>query len=793
MRERTLSSLALLLLAWGPTAHAQVAGRLIEEVSVAEQEGYAIVTLVFGCDVRYVSHFPATSGDMVRVRLSPGAACGSPAAGWVVPPVIDSRGVVRSVSVDRNLGRDADLTIRWSRSENFAVVPPTNGRGLRVLVSRPETKRAKVTVQEVTGGASVYAVNLDVAREPFDAASISAARQSTGVRTYVSETVVDGQKWYRLRAGPFVSEADARRVLAAARTRYPKAWLAVSDDTPTTAAGVPEAVTGVARTTAPGNATLTQQDIDQAMKRAEELMRRKDYAAAIQLLTRLTEQPEFPQRAQAQELLGLARERSGQLAHAKAEYEEYLRRYPQGEAAGRVNKRLRALTFAASPASRQARESAASESHWRVYGGVSQIYRRDSSSFDNGTVSSSGTTQDAILSDVALAARRSGERYDFATRASGAYGLDLMSDGPGNDATVTLLFAELTDRMLGWTVRGGRQSGSLGGLIGTFDGLYAGYQVAPKLRLNTHLGYPVDSSRSAPSSERSFYALSADVGTFAEAWDVSVYAIDQTYSGLTDRQAIGSELRYFRPGRTFVGLLDYDLHFGTLNDVLLLATATLPSNWTVAVNYDHRKSPGISTRNALIGQQVRSFDQLFGLFSTAEIERLARDRTAESDTYTVSLSRQFGERWQWSTDLSSLSISATPASGGVEATPATGTDLIFSTQALGYGLFGRGDVSSLGFQYQAGDATDTISLGLHAQLPLSRGWLITPRLRVDQRQFHLDGSTQLLYSPGLRTELRLQNLSLELEAGAEIGQRTLDDASADTTRYYFSLGYRYDL
>ena len=211
-----------------------------------------------------------------------------------------------------------------------------------------------------------------MARQPFDAAAIAAAQQSTGVRTYVSETVVDGQKWYRLRAGPFVSEADARRVLAAARTRYPKAWLAVSDDTATTATGVPGAVTGVARTTAPGNATLTQQDIDQTMKRAEEQMRRKDYPAAIQLLTRLTEQPEFPQRAQAQELLGLARERSGQLAHAKAEYEEYLRRYPQGEAAVRVNKRFRALTFAASPASRQARAATADDSRWRVFGGVSQ-------------------------------------------------------------------------------------------------------------------------------------------------------------------------------------------------------------------------------------------------------------------------------------------------------------------------------------------------------------------------------------------------------------------------------------
>ena len=101
--------------------------------------------------------------------------------------------------------------------------------------------------------------------------------------------------------------------------------------------GLPDAVGSVAATRRPGNATLTQQDLDQTMKRAQEMFRRKDYAVAIQLLTRLTEQPEFPQRAQAQELLGLARERNGQLAHAKAEYEEYLRRYPQGEAADRVS------------------------------------------------------------------------------------------------------------------------------------------------------------------------------------------------------------------------------------------------------------------------------------------------------------------------------------------------------------------------------------------------------------------------------------------------------------------------
>jgi hypothetical protein len=775
----------------GPTL-AQVAARLIEDIGVSEQDGYATVNIVFGCNVQYVSHSPAGSSDTLRVRLIPGADCGSPAAGWVVPPVLDDRGVIRAVNVDRTMGRNVDLAIRWSKSEQFVVVPASNGRGLRILLSRPEEDRSNVAVREVTGPVSAYAVNLDASRQPYTADAIAAASQVTGVRTYVSETVVSGQKWYRLRAGPFVTESDARRVLTTARTSYPKAWVAVSDDAAMSEVGLPDAVGSVQTTTAPGNTTLTQQDIDRTMKRAQEMMRRKDYVVAIQLLTRLTEQPEFPQRAQAQELLGLARERNGQLAHAKAEYEEYLSRYPQGEAAGRVSKRLRAITFEASPASAQARAAAANQSRWKVYGGISQTYRKDTSSFDNGSVSTSATTQDAILNDVALAARRSGERYDFAMRASGSYGVDLLSNGPGNQGTVALLFAELRDRTLDWTVRGGRQSGSLGGLIGTFDGLYAGYQVLPKIRLNAHLGYLVNSTRLAPTSDQKFYALSADFGTFAEAWDMSLYALTQDYVGYSDRQAIGTEVRYFRPGLTFVGLADYDLRFGDLNDVLLLATAALPARWTLSANFDHRKSPGLSVRNALIGQPVTRFDELFGLYSAAEIEQLARDRTAESDTYTMSLSRPFGERWQWSMDVSGVSMSATTASGGVEATPASGTDLIFSTQTLAYGLFGRGDVSSLGLQYQTGNTIDTISLGLYSQLPLGEAWRLTPRIRVDQRQYHNDGSTQLLYAPGLMAQLRWQRLWLEFEGGAEIGKRTLGSSSADTTRYYFSLGYRYE-
>ena len=136
-RTPGLAPLALLALLGGPAA-AQVAGRLVDEVSVAEQDGYATVTVVFGCNVQYVSHVPASTGDTLRVRLVPGPDCGSPAAGWIVPPPLDDRGVIRAVDVDRTMGRNVDLAIRWSKAEQFVLVPSTNGRGLRILLVRPD-------------------------------------------------------------------------------------------------------------------------------------------------------------------------------------------------------------------------------------------------------------------------------------------------------------------------------------------------------------------------------------------------------------------------------------------------------------------------------------------------------------------------------------------------------------------------------------------------------------------------------------------------------------------------------
>lgn len=72
----------------------------------------------------------------------------------------------------------------------------------------------------------------------------------------------------------------------------------------------------------------------------------RQYDRAIAILTKILSGPETSFAADAQELLGIARERNGQLAHAKAEYDTYLQKYPSGPGADRVRQRLQAMATA---------------------------------------------------------------------------------------------------------------------------------------------------------------------------------------------------------------------------------------------------------------------------------------------------------------------------------------------------------------------------------------------------------------------------------------------------------------
>ena len=74
------------------------------------------------------------------------------------------------------------------------------------------------------------------------------------------------------------------------------------------------------------------------------------------------------------------------LAHAKAEYEEYLRLYPEGDGAERVRQRLEGILTARAKPKEKLRKTKREkdEGKWnsKVYGSFSQFYYRDVSFTD---------------------------------------------------------------------------------------------------------------------------------------------------------------------------------------------------------------------------------------------------------------------------------------------------------------------------------------------------------------------------------------------------------------------------
>jgi hypothetical protein len=514
-----------------------------------------------------------------------------------------------------------------------------------------------------------------------------------------------------------------------------------------------------------------------------------DYPTAIRLLTRLVEYPEHPRRAEAQELLGLARERNGQLAHAKAEYDEYLRRYPDGPAAGRVAQRRDALATLDSKPRVAAVAGKEGAMNWSSFGGWSQEYRYDSTSVKASGISTDFASQSMLITDGDFSLRGRGERYEVQTRVSAGYLYDLLPDGPGSETRVSIAYGDLADRRLGLSARIGRQSG-YSGVLGTFDGLLLGWKPQPTLRLNLVAGSPVDSTTDAYASSRRFVSAGASWSGWIEGLEISPYVIDQTYDGYADRRAIGSEVRWFTPGRTVVGLFDYDVDYAAINMAMLLGTIELPERYTLTASLDHHKNPYLTTRNALSGQPVESLRELVTLFGETTVRSLAEDRTADVDTVSLGVSHPLGTRFQWTADASATRVSDLPASGGVEAIPGTGTEIGLGAQLIGNSLLSSGDVTIFGLRWYEGDVARTISASMSSRFPIWGHLRAGPRLRFDYRTFSDTGLTQWVASPALRIDWNSRHTTIEFEAGGEWGSRELAVDQEDSSRYWFSLAYR---
>src|SRR5258708_11286812 len=380
---------AALLVALGTSAIASAQsltsgpGRFIDSVEVNDHEDQVDMVVQFPCSLRYLTHQPASEGKELRIQMLPQGDCGVSPGSQIegeLPPLSGGAHIIDAVRVESDIPGQITLVFNFLKSERYVLAQGADPRGLRLRLIDRARGRGKVMVNEPTGPETSYAVNLESQPKDFTPEALQLARDRLKVAVFVSQAVVEEQTWYRLRAGPFDKRADAEPVLNQALADYPRARLAIGDEV-TSNAGAAETLPAVERMGA--DPALDPAALAALVAGGPRARPRRDYTKAIAALTKLQRQPEFPLRASMQELLGLARERSGQLAHAKAEYEEYLRRYPGGEAAERITRRLATLRAAFLKAQTGTGGGGAAPGGWILNGGFSQMYRNDGTTVTN--------------------------------------------------------------------------------------------------------------------------------------------------------------------------------------------------------------------------------------------------------------------------------------------------------------------------------------------------------------------------------------------------------------------------
>jgi hypothetical protein len=815
--ERLLPGLALAALAAlgaaGAFAQTPLAGvrRLVDVIEVNDHEDQVDLTMVFNCSMRYVTSLPASEGKEVHIQLAPLADCGVSPMSQIAsetPPVSGGSNIVTAARVESMAPGQITLTLDFRKNERYVLAQGVDPRGLRLRLIDRARGRGKILVGQSTEEVANFAVNLDSQPKPFSEADIQRAHELLKAPAFVSEAVVDGEKWYRLRVGPIDRRSEANRLLNLALPSYPRAWLAIGDDAVTSDANATMAQVASPPVERMGSdPALLNEELKKLMAAARTAMDRHEYPTAIALLTKLQRQPEFEGRARAQELLGLARERSGQLAHAKAEYEEYLRRYPHGEAAERVAFRLKILRAAEAKA-RTGREAKGDSLGWEVTGGVAQMARYDGERITNGAVPTNTPVpaaptinQNALFNDVDLFARRRGETFDMVGRLSAGYDKSFAQDqgAVGNATRVTLASFEVLDRSLGLLGRLGRQANNADGILGTFDGLFLSWQFKPSWAINAAAGYPVEQLVIAPQTQDRFETLALAYTPKNAHWDASLFAANEVFEGFRARRAVGVEGRYLASWVSLVGVVDYDTQFRSLNTASLVGTLQLPARWSLSFDAERRNSPVLNTRNALIGMTFTDLGQLEQAgFTPDQIYQLAKDRTPITDNYSFTVNKPLGARLQFTTIVSATETGATPASGGVAAIPGSGMLLTYQGQLYGSSLWHTGDFHVVTVTYGNTVIGRIESISTNSRFPIAGAWRLGPRFTVNRLKADTDGSTNTTYVPSLLLDYERERKLFQLEVGGQLGQREafLQLANGtfvqtqNTTRYYVSVSYR---
>jgi tetratricopeptide (TPR) repeat protein len=822
-----------------------VTDRVFSDVNAQTIGDCTTLRINFNVRVQIISSFPQTSGRELHVRITPLDAANVLGNGREALRVPEGIKALSSISYEGDDSGGPTLSLFFKDKVDFIVESSPDPQTVIIQISKAgkfgacETgKTAKSAANDGADEAKadipipsgLYVINL--LSKPGEIGMLPDASKSALGNSILYDTSYeqDGQTWHRLRAGFYNSRDEALAATQALTAQFPEAWV-VKVNSKERLQGVltrrRDQGAGPQATQIVPKVPLTVEQTEQMqvlIKQSEDSIKSDETDRAIQLLTQALAIPENDQSPRALELLGLMRERKGQSAHAVAEYEDYLRRYPEGEASDRVRQRLSALKVGGSDAPTELRSASggsaagsADDWRWGLRGSVSQFYYRDQSTtrfldstridpnnVDTIEAINSSINQNQLLSTADITVTGGNDRSVVTMRTAGSYSKN-FDKLRGDQKSLSALYLDFSDKKLGVSVRLGRQTRNSAGVFGRFDGGLLGLQIKPRVKINLVAGFPVSSSRVTHiDQQRKFYGASLDLGARNDKLQGTVYWFDQrTKGGFYDRQSVGGEVRFLTNKFNGFGLVDYDVHFKKVNLALMTLNYTFPDRSNFSVTADYRQSPLLTTQLALIGQRdlnatiVNNLTDLNQFYTKAELKQLAIDRSQKSKTITVNYSRPITGKLQANLDFTAAHTGSSPASGGVFAVPSTGTEFYYGAQLIGSGLLMSNDIYILSGRMSDSQRSRSYTLDLNARLPVTRKFRFSPRARYGIRDDKLTNGKFTQFQPSVRFNYYpIRGSELELEAGANFSRQTstLGMTSTRTSEkgFLINLGYRLD-
>jgi len=167
------------------------------------------------------------------------------------------------------------------------------------------------------------------------------------------------------------------------------------------------------------------------------------------------------------------------------------------------------------------------------------------------------------------------------------------------------------------------------GVVGRYDGASVNYRITPKQKVKLITGIPFETNSTVKHrSDKYFYSLGYEIGPFYRNWETTIYFLEQIADGVTDRTEKGMEIRHRTPETSFFSLIDYSTEYSTLNYFMLVLNLRLADKSSLDIIANYRKSPFLTTTNALQNQVgVSSLGDLLETLTAAEIEQLSIERT----------------------------------------------------------------------------------------------------------------------------------------------------------------------